>query len=262
MTTSAKKTVKKTRRRTKKPTGKQNQSPVKGNKGQAKLKQQSRQKKAVRTSVVKKTSSSTAPPKRSTVKPSHLVVRNPFIYRLIQRSLWLLIFSLSVLIAGLFLPETFVIPVKEATEKDWHRNSFWFYPWGQSGVHRGIDIFAPIGQPVLAATSGLVVEAGERSMGGKVITILGPKWRLHYYAHLAKRQVRLGYWVTAGEIIGTVGNTGNAIGKAPHLHYSIKTLIPYFWQTDKTPYGNLKKWYINPTPYFHEALEKKSNDKN
>lgn len=169
-----------------------------------------------------------------------------------------------LLIGGLLLPEHIVIPVKDASEKDWNKNSFWFYPWGKSGVHRGVDIFAPVNQPVLAASSGIVIESGRRSQGGNVITILGPKWRLHYYAHLSKKNVRVGYWVNAGEVIGAVGMTGNAMGKTPHLHYSISTLIPYVWKSDKTPYGSQKKWYINPIPYFHRYLktDRADNDKN
>lgn len=166
----------------------------------------------------------------------------------------------ALIIAGFLWPERIVIPVKDATASDWHANSFWYYPWGSSGVHRGIDIFAAAKQPVLSSTDGIVIYAGVKSKGGQALMILGPKWRVHYYAHLAEKKVRVGYWLTAGEVIGSVGTSGNAVGKQPHLHYSIRTLFPYFWQSDQTPYGSLKKWYIDPTPRFNNILNPKKNN--
>jgi hypothetical protein len=52
------------------------------------------------------------------------------------------------------------IPVEGATVADWNRDTFWHHPWGRSGVHKGIDIFAKEGTPVLAATGGVVLYAG------------------------------------------------------------------------------------------------------
>jgi peptidoglycan LD-endopeptidase LytH len=48
---------------------------------------------------------------------------------------------LLVLLAWLLAPEWPRIPVQGASSKDWHRQTFWFEPWGRSGVHKGIDIF-------------------------------------------------------------------------------------------------------------------------
>ena len=47
----------------------------------------------------------------------------------------------AVLTAGLLIPERAVIPVEGATPRDWNAKSFWYEPWGISGVHKGIDIF-------------------------------------------------------------------------------------------------------------------------
>ncbi len=160
----------------------------------------------------------------------------------------LTIIALVILIVGFLLPERTVNPVLGATDKDWNKKSFWYYPWGRSGAHRGVDIFGKKGQPVVSATDGFVVSVKDRSLGGKTITILGPKWRLHYYAHLNDRRVHLGKWVRAGKIIGHVGRTGNAVGKMPHVHYSISTIFPYIWQRDNGPYGSLKMWYVDPMP--------------
>lgn len=155
---------------------------------------------------------------------------------------------LLIIIGGFALPDNAVNPVQGATSKDWNPKSFWYYPWGKSGVHRGVDIFAPVGRPVLSATDGVVISTAILKLGGKTVTVLGPKWRIHYYAHLDDVHVRTGQWVDAGELIANVGQTGNAYGKTPHLHYTIRTLFPYVWRRDKTPYGSQKMWYIDPTP--------------
>ncbi len=166
--------------------------------------------------------------------------------RWIRRSL---LAVLLVIVAGFLMPEKTVNPVLGATPNDWNPKSFWYYPWGNSRVHRGVDIFAKKHQAVLSATHGIVVSTKVRSLGGKTITILGPKWRLHYYAHLHRNETHVGQIVTAGTVIGSVGTSGNAEGKLPQLHYAIRTLFPYVWQRDSNlPYGNLRMWYIDPTP--------------
>ncbi len=67
---------------------------------------------------------------------------------------------------ALLWPVDPLIPVQGATRADWHPRSFWHHPWGASGAHKGIDIFAPEGRPVLAATSGLVLRSGIHGAGG------------------------------------------------------------------------------------------------
>ena len=68
-------------------------------------------------------------------------------------------------------------PVKGASTADYHPDSFWFYPWGKSVVHKGVDIFQEKGTDVEAATYGMVVYQGTFSRGGNVVLVLGPKWR-------------------------------------------------------------------------------------
>lgn len=183
-------------------------------------------------------------------KKDSKTVKAPFLKRWLRRMVYTTCACIIIIGAGFAIPERIVIPVQGATHKDWNPKSFWYYPWGNSGVHRGIDIFAAHGQPVIASTSGMVVYAGVKKNGGHAIMVLGPKWRLHYYAHLSRKSVRVGYYVKAGEPIGAVGSSGNAMGKQPHLHYSIRTLFPYFWRSDESPYGSQKKWYLNPIPRF------------
>jgi murein DD-endopeptidase MepM/ murein hydrolase activator NlpD len=156
------------------------------------------------------------------------------------------ILALMSLVGGFCIPEDLIIPVKGATKADWNEKSFWFSPWGKSGVHKGIDIFAREGTPVIAASSGLVVNAGVTLGGGNVVSILGPKWQIHYYAHLKTIQVTDGEFVSQGSVVGTVGTTGNAVGKAPHLHYAIITQIPYLWLFKAGKYGFDRMFYLNP----------------
>lgn len=151
-----------------------------------------------------------------------------------------------MLLAGYLLPEQMIIPVQDATTADWNEDTFWYEPWGASGVHKGIDIFAPKGQPALAAVGGVVVYSGQLRIGGEVVAVLGPKWRIHYYAHLDDRNVETGSLLGRGDKIGTVGNSGNAAGKPSHLHYSILSPIPYPWRFSARTQGWKKMFYLNP----------------
>lgn len=89
--------------------------------------------------------------------------------------------------------------------------------------HQGTDIFASRGTPVLSATDGIVVRIGDYGIGGRHAWVLGPGGERHYYAHLDDWAPGLHAWqqVRAGELLGTVGNTGNARTTPPHLHYGI-----------------------------------------
>ena len=87
-------------------------------------------------------------------------------------------------------------------------------------------------------------------MGGKVIAILDPKWKIHYYAHLDSLKIKTGAIVNVSEEIGYVGNTGNAKGKTPHLHYSIVSLFPRIWRMDFSKQGWKKMFYLNPSDHL------------
>ncbi|MCE3226324.1 MAG: peptidoglycan DD-metalloendopeptidase family protein [Bacteroidetes bacterium] len=162
-----------------------------------------------------------------------------------------LIAVLIILFIGFLIPQDFTMPVKGADKGSYNQKSFWYYPWGKSGTHKGVDIFAKEGTPVTSATSGLVVYCGEISRGGNVVLVLGPKWRFHYYAHLNCIKTSVFSFVTNKKIIGTVGTTGNAKGKSPHLHYSISTLIPYVWRIDGDHQGWKKMFYLDPISYLN-----------
>ncbi len=166
-------------------------------------------------------------------------------------SLWLLALIFTVFIIGLLIPQSYVMPVEGASRGDYNQESFWYYPWGKSVTHKGVDIFAREGKNVLSATHGMVVFNGIMGRGGKVLLVLGPKWRLHYYAHLKESKVSTFDFVKKGTTIGTVGSSGNAAGKSPHLHYTILTMIPYPWNADSKHQPHMKMWYINPTPLLN-----------
>ena len=79
---------------------------------------------------------------------------------------------------------------------------------------------------MLSASDGIVIYTGKLSLGGNVIAVLGAKWRIHYYAHLERIQIQKGQWLQAGQVMGSVGDSGNAKGKPAHVHYSIMSLLP------------------------------------
>lgn len=96
-------------------------------------------------------------------------------------------------------------------------------PRGADRRHEGVDIFAPRGTPVTSTTRGVVVAINDRGLGGRQVWVLGPAGERHYYAHLDDWAPGLaeGDVVEAGAALGTVGNSGNARGTPPHLHYGV-----------------------------------------
>jgi peptidoglycan LD-endopeptidase LytH len=167
-----------------------------------------------------------------------------------RRSLKITIAVLTLLGIGFVTPERISIPVEGASVKDWNPKTFWYEPWGASGVHKGIDIFGAQGTPVLSSTDGIVLFSGQLEKGGKVVLVLGPKWRLHYYAHLNAINTSMFSLVKSAENIATLGDSGNAKGKPPHLHYSIVRMIPLPWMIDSSTQGYKKAFFIDPGKYL------------
>ena len=88
--------------------------------------------------------------------------------------------------------------------------------------HHGIDIFAPRGTPVVAATEGLVRSTRPNELGGIVVWLSDARrGQSLYYAHLDGITVQEGQAVRVGDTLGFVGNTGNARTTPPHLHFGI-----------------------------------------
>ena len=171
-----------------------------------------------------------------------------FIRRMKRSVHAVVLLALCIFLTGFALPQSFRMPVEGAGRSSFNPRSFWYHPWGRSVTHKGVDIFAKAGTPVHASVPGIVVYTGKLGRGGNVVHLLGPKWRIHYYAHLNTIKAKRGDIVGHKDVIGTVGNTGNAVGKPSHLHYTIATLIPYPWMADDGPHGLRRMWYLDPTP--------------
>jgi murein DD-endopeptidase MepM/ murein hydrolase activator NlpD len=93
---------------------------------------------------------------------------------------------------------------------------------GGARRHEGVDIFAPRGTPVVAVTDGQVTRVGTDRLGGRVVWLYDEHSGLsYYYAHLDEQHVRQGARVRAGDVLGTVGNSGNARRAPPHLHFGV-----------------------------------------
>lgn len=89
--------------------------------------------------------------------------------------------------------------------------------------HQGTDIFAIHGTPLIAAENGELARVGTASLGGNKLWVRGDSGNEYYYAHLSAFApgIEDGRRVRAGEVIGYVGDTGNARGTSPHLHFEI-----------------------------------------
>jgi hypothetical protein len=109
--------------------------------------------------------------------------------------------------------------------------------------HHGDDIFAPLGAPLLACASGTVFSVGWNRVGGNRLWIRDDQGNEFYYAHLSAFTplTQNGARVNAGDVIGFVGNTGDAEGTPFHLHFEVH------------PVGLLGMGYdgaVDPTSYL------------
>lgn len=113
------------------------------------------------------------------------------------------------------------VPVQGVSRKQ--LSDTWGAARSQGRRHEGIDIMASKGTKVYSATNGLVASLKGNNLGGTVVWIIGPSGSWHYYAHLHKhkRGLNEGDYIRKGDLIGYVGNSGNAKHTAPHLHYGI-----------------------------------------
>ena len=89
-----------------------------------------------------------------------------------------------------------------------------------SSIHTGVDLAAPTGTPVAAAVGGVVTGASYDGAYGNKITITDADGTETWYAHLNTIEITIGTSVEPGDLIGTVGATGNVTG--PHLHLEVR----------------------------------------
>lgn len=95
----------------------------------------------------------------------------------------------------------------------------WLAPRSGGRQHRGVDMFAAHGTPVVAPVSG-VVEHVDGLLGGLSFRLWGDDGNYYFGTHLSRFGAVTGY-VTAGTIVGYAGRTGNAAGTGAHLHFEI-----------------------------------------
>ena len=112
------------------------------------------------------------------------------------------------------------------------------------GWHHGDDIFAPLGAPILAVATGTVFSVGWNEVGGWRLWLRDTAGNEFYYAHLSAYTGLAvnGRHVNAGEVLGFVGNTGDAQGTPFHLHFEIHPVSMLFLGYDGA---------VDPTRYLN-----------
>lgn len=118
-------------------------------------------------------------------------------------------------------PDTLAVPVAGVSGGE--LTDTWGAARSGGRSHEGIDIFAARGTAVTSATEGVVSRVGTNDLGGNVVWVTGPGREAHYYAHLeaARDGLSAGALISQGDTLGFVGDSGNAVGTPPHLHYGI-----------------------------------------
>jgi murein DD-endopeptidase MepM/ murein hydrolase activator NlpD len=110
-----------------------------------------------------------------------------------------------------------ILPVKGLLTHgySWRHDPF----TGHRAFHRGLDISAARGTPIVASADGVVTAAGWNGTYGRSIDVNHGYGITTRYGHLYRVRVQSGDWVRKGEVIGEVGSSGRATG--PHLHYEV-----------------------------------------
>ncbi|MTJ52949.1 M23 family metallopeptidase [Anabaena sp. UHCC 0253] len=110
---------------------------------------------------------------------------------------------------------------------------------GDVFFHSGIDLLAPVGTSVEAIAPGIIVFAKEQGSYGKLVIINHADGLQSRYAQLDSIKVNLGQTVNKGDILGTVGTTGQPTSTQPHLHFEMRSNGSLGWEA-KDPKGFLK----------------------
>ncbi len=112
--------------------------------------------------------------------------------------------------------------------------------------HHGVDVFAALGTPVLACADGIVFSVGWNRVGGRRLWLRDDRGNDFYYAHLAGYSALAanGAQVKAGDVLGFVGDTGDAEGTPYHLHFEVHPagLLARGYDGAVNPSGYLRSW--------------------
>lgn len=113
-------------------------------------------------------------------------------------------------------------------------------------LHEGTDIFAAFGTPIVTSEAGKVVSKGTAGAGGISVWVKGDSGMAYYYAHLQSwaQGLAVGQRVEKGYVIGFVGDSGNAEGGSPHLHF------------ETHPAGGPGSPARDPKPFLDDALRR------
>jgi peptidoglycan LD-endopeptidase LytH len=154
---------------------------------------------------------------------------------------------MSAAFAMMAAPTIKVSPITGITVKDLHDS---FNEMHHGHPHEAIDIVEPRGTPVHAVVDGTIKKIFLSKPGGKTIYEFDRAAAYcYYYAHLDGYASGLheGQRVSAGEVIGYTGSTGNASPDAPHLHFAVYELGPdkHWWQG----------WALDPYPLLKKLLQ-------
>jgi murein DD-endopeptidase MepM/ murein hydrolase activator NlpD len=119
-------------------------------------------------------------------------------------------------------------------------------PRANTGWHHGEDIFAPLGAPILAVANGIVYSVGWNDVGGLRLWLQDEAGNEFYYAHLSAFSPLAvnGAQVRAGDVLGFMGNTGDAEATPYHLHFEIHPVSMLYRGYDGVvaPYPYLNAW--------------------
>lgn len=111
-------------------------------------------------------------------------------------------------------------------------------------LHKGTDVFADFGTPIVSSEPGKVIAKGTVGAGGISVWLRGDSGMGYYYAHMQSwaKGLVVGQRVEKGYVIGFVGDTGNAEGGSPHLHFELH------------PGGGPGTPARDPKPFLDDAL--------
>lgn len=141
--------------------------------------------------------------------------------QLIQQDAWTLYTDLSD--QKNFINNTpSITPVKDCwiSSTYGYRNEIGFVDH-QPDFHKGLDLACRMGAPVMSTADGKVVYSGYDEFGYGNVVVIDHGYNLRtYYAHLSEITTKVGSFVSKGDVIAAVGNTGKSTG--PHLHYEIR----------------------------------------